>query len=153
MLLKGLTREYATFVTMVKFSKDKKDLEELKRDLINFEFDNKTNRKEESAFNVRTPIKCFTCGKVGHKSAVCRNRMTSTETRNEKCFKCGKIGHLSNNCRGSERSHKFCSNCKIKGHELKSCYKPGGGAHRSTREATNYAGQKEIVEEEFSFFF
>ena len=68
-LLKGLTREYATFVTMVKFSKDKKDLEELKRDLINFEFDNKTNRKEESAFNVGTPIKCFTCGKVGHKSA------------------------------------------------------------------------------------
>ena len=37
-LLKGLPKEYKTFITMAKFSKDRNDLEEIKRDLVNFEF-------------------------------------------------------------------------------------------------------------------
>ena len=50
-LLKGLPKEYKTFVTMAKFSEDRKDLEEIKRDLVNFEFDLKNTTKEESTFS------------------------------------------------------------------------------------------------------
>ena len=72
-LLKGLLREFESFCTLVKYGQDK-TLEEIKRDLINFEIEKRNDRnteKSESVFftNDRT---CFSCHKRGHIAKFCR---------------------------------------------------------------------------------
>ena len=76
-LLKGLPKDYNTFVTLTKFSKDMKELEEITRGLVNFEFDSKNTSSEERALLAKTPIKCYNCGKIGHKQINCRQRRNS----------------------------------------------------------------------------
>ena len=46
-ILKGLPKNFNTFCTLVKFSKDDKSLNEIKKTLLNFESDHR-NEKEET---------------------------------------------------------------------------------------------------------
>jgi hypothetical protein len=46
-------------------------------------------------FNIET-IKCFKCGKKGHKANMCRSK---TEKKGITCFKCGKAGHIKKDCK------------------------------------------------------
>ena len=69
MVLKGLPREYETFVTLVKFSCESKSLDEIKRDLINFESDRKMKIKGDVSDSVLyvgkpTRIKCYKCNET-----------------------------------------------------------------------------------------
>ena len=57
-ILKGLPKNYNRFITLAKFSSDKKELQEIKRDLVNFEYASNSISKEESVFLAKTPIKC-----------------------------------------------------------------------------------------------
>ena len=72
-LLEGLPREFESFRTLVKFGQDKV-LDEIIRDLINFESEKRNDRntdKSESIFftNDRT---CFNCHNRGHIAKICR---------------------------------------------------------------------------------
>lgn len=47
-------------------------------------------RNSALVVGVQHSVKCFECGKVGHKKNKCRNR---------KCYKCQKIAHVIKYCR------------------------------------------------------
>ena len=98
-LLKGLPREFESFCTLVKYGQDK-TLDEIKRDLINFESEKRNDRnteKSESVFytNDRT---CFNCHQRGHIAKFCRAQPSepNKEKPNSKitCFKCKKLDIL-----------------------------------------------------------
>ena len=78
-IMKGLPKECESFMTLVKFSKEEKGLEEIKRDLINSDNEN-VQKKSESIFYNRQP-KCFNCQKVGHIAKDCRLKKAKTEKK------------------------------------------------------------------------
>ena len=92
-LLKGLPREFESFCTLVKYGQDK-TLDEIKRDLINFESEKRNDRNTENSESVfftkdRT---CFSCHKRGHIAKFCCAQPSepNKEKPNSKitCFKC-----------------------------------------------------------------
>ena len=104
-ILKGLPKEFNTFCTLVKFSKDDKSLNEIKKDLLNFESDHK-NEKEETEHSFISRIKtCFRCNKTGHIAAHCRSKLvnkvnqSSSDRPPVKCFRCLEIGHIARDCK------------------------------------------------------
>ena len=77
-ILKGLSKEFNTFCTLVKFSKDDKSLNEIRKDLLNFESDHRNEKEEtEHSFISRTKT-CFRCNKTGHIAAHCRFKLVNT---------------------------------------------------------------------------
>ena len=46
-ILKGLTDDFDNFVTICKFSKDEQNLDSIKRDLVNFEYDKRQRSNDE----------------------------------------------------------------------------------------------------------
>ena len=100
-ILKGLPKEFNTFCTLVKFSKDDKSLNKIKKDLLNFESDQR-NEKEETEHSFISRIKsCFRCNKTGHTAAHCRSKLvnkvnqSSSDRPPVKCFRCLEIGHIA----------------------------------------------------------
>ena len=75
--MKGLPKEYASFTTLVKFSKEEKGLEEIKRELINFDNENVQKKSESIFYNKER--KCFNFQKVGHMPKDCRLQKANTE--------------------------------------------------------------------------
>ena len=111
---------------MGKFNKDRMDLEEIKRDLVNFEFDLENTIKEESTFFATATVKCCVCGNIGHKQADCRFKKEnrSDQQKTFKCYRCGKTGHFVNECKdGENASLKYCNNCKTKGRDITERFK------------------------------
>ena len=74
-ILKGLPKQFETFSTIAKFSRDEKSLDELKRDLVNFDSERQVIEKEH-AFNSENRV-CFKCHKRGHVSKQCRENLGS----------------------------------------------------------------------------
>ena len=140
-LLKGLPREFESFCTLVKYGQDK-TLDEIKRDLINFESEKRNDRntdKSESVFftNDRT---CFNCDKKGHIAKFCRVQQSgpNKEKPNSKItsFKCKKDGHIAKNC----FTYK-----KFESHAMKNERK------NNSKESQNLVSEEQ-EEESFSFF-
>ena len=46
-ILKGLTDDFDNFVAICKFSKDEQNLDSIKRDLVNFEYDKRQHSNDE----------------------------------------------------------------------------------------------------------
>ena len=65
-ILKELPKQFETFSTIAKFSRDEKNLDDLKRDLVNFDSERQVIEKEH-AFNSENRV-CFKCHKRGHVS-------------------------------------------------------------------------------------
>ena len=106
-ILKGLPKEYENFATLVKYSKDEKTLEEIKRDLINFDNENVKTKTESVFFNKER--KCFNCERMGHIAKECRFKKTiseQTKASQMKCFKCGEHGHIAKFCRKQQKHEK-----------------------------------------------
>jgi len=50
---------------------------------------------------MRGGVKCYNCGKFGHKASDCGNggnRQNRRGPRDMKCYKCGEPGHRANEC-------------------------------------------------------
>ena len=169
-LLKGLPKDFETFCALVKFTKETKSLDEVKRDLINFDTDRRKPRAEETTFLSRNEVKCHLCGGPGHESFECTQK-ARTETKQTKSFgqprvffKCSKPGHIAKFCPSQVTSRdsnhrmpeRFCNHCKKKGHTLSTCFKlRGNQSNRGTDEARlavqqDDSGKNEEVQ--FSFF-
>ena len=76
-IMKGLPKEYESFTTLVKFSKEEKGLEEIKRDPINFDNENVQKKNESIFYNKER--KCFNCQNVGHIAKDCRLKKANIE--------------------------------------------------------------------------
>lgn len=50
-------------------------------------------------------IKCYNCGKIGHKSFNCKTG-NSSGRKPIKCYSCGKMGHTSNKCFRKNENNK-----------------------------------------------
>ena len=75
-LLKGLPNEFDNFVTLAKYGSEDKSLDELKRDLINFDTERRieSDRKNASESVFLTKQKrCHNCNKIGHIAKFCRS--------------------------------------------------------------------------------
>jgi hypothetical protein len=108
-VLKGLSSEYDTFVTVQNMSREAIDFGEMKKSLVNFsnskglaQVDRYTG---ENAFNAtrfqgngRGIIKCYSCNEVGHKSNECTKKKGYPQKQGYKCYKCGEEGHMARNC-------------------------------------------------------
>ena len=71
-LSKWLPREFERFCTLVKYGQDK-TLDEIKRDLINFESEKRNDRNTEKSESVlfTNDWTCFNCHKRGHIAIFC----------------------------------------------------------------------------------
>ena len=106
-ILKGLPKENENIATLVNYSKNEKTLEEIKRDLINFDNENMKTKTESVFFNKER--KCFNCQKIGHIAKECRLKKTTHEQTKAspiKCFKCGEHGHIAKFCRKQQKPEK-----------------------------------------------
>ena len=141
-LLKGLQKENENFATLVKYSKDEKTLEEIKRDLINFDNENVKTKTDSLLFNKER--KCFNCEKIGHIAKECRFKKTipeQTKASQMKCFKCGEHGHIAKFCRKQQK------------HEKKFVSQSRRTNQRGTQNLVEEQNLEEEEEEEiFSFF-
>lgn len=74
-----------------------------------------------------TPLKCFNCGKPGHKASRCHqnkeNMKAGINKQNNKCAFCGRLGHTEMDCFRKKNMNKHCSFCNMKGHTLEECRK------------------------------
>ena len=102
---KGLPKEFNTFCTLVKLSKDDRSLNEIKKSLLNFESDHRNEKEEtEHSFISRTKT-CFRCNKTGHIAAHCRSKLvnkvnqSSSDRPPVKCFRCLEMEHIARNCK------------------------------------------------------
>ena len=89
-IMRGPHKEYESFTTLVKFSKEEKGLEEMKRDLINFDNENVQKKSESIVYD--NERKCFNCQKVGHIAKDCRLKKAKPEQIRGQpinCFNCG----------------------------------------------------------------
>ena len=110
--LKGLPKQFKTFSTIAKFSRDEKSLDELKRDLVNFDSERQVIEKEH-AFNSENRV-CFKCQKRGHVSKQCRENLSSRRdsegrARKIQCYECKEFGHIAKYCQAKK---KFISKTK-----------------------------------------
>ena len=103
--LKGLPKEYENFATLVKYNKDEKTVEEIKRVLINFDNENVKTKTESIFFNKEW--KCFNCQKLGHIAKKVRLQKTTHEQISPmKCFKCDEQRHIAEFCRKQQKPEK-----------------------------------------------
>ena len=143
LVLKGLPREYESFVTVKNYSGGEVKLEfaTLKKELLNYEMAQKPLANQEFSNSSFQKVQCHGCKQFGHKASVCRSR-------NVKCHNCNEMGHMAKYCSAPRKEGNVCEYCKRPGHDANRCYKKNP-ALRTTRPQAN------IVEEEhidlFSF--
>lgn len=105
MMLKGLPSRFSTFVTVMTQRQTQPSLTDFKKALKDFEETEKYREPEAMSNSImklrinqdREQVKCYTCGRIGHKSPECRSK--------EKKF----------------RKKRWCENCTSQTHDTKYC--------------------------------
>ena len=97
-VLKGLPQHFTSFATVFKYSHELKSFLDLKRDLVNVDSESLKILKPKSTdqgsgLHSSKDMKCFKCGKIGHKQAQCRSKTVAII-----CCECGEKGHKANAC-------------------------------------------------------
>ena len=111
-LLKCLPNKFDNFVTLVKYGCEDKSLDELKRDLINFDTERRIQSDREKAGEsvfLTKQKRCHNCNKLGHTAKFCRsnnnrkphNPQPSTKKVNQ-CYNCNKLGRIATACRNKK---------------------------------------------------
>ena len=113
-ILKGPTDDFKYFLTLCKFSKNEKNLNSDKGDLVNVEIDerqlNSVERPESTNFgNNRqtTKLKCNFCGKMGNKEEFCF--ANDSNKNNINCHIFCTSGHLAKDCCKPRQNKNYCS--------------------------------------------
>ena len=111
-LLKALPNEFDNFFTLVKYGSEDKSLDELKRDLINFDTERiiESDRKNASESVFLTKQKrCHNCNKFGHIAKFCRSNNNPKPHNPQpntskviQCYNCNKFGHIATECRNKK---------------------------------------------------
>ena len=138
-LLKGVPNQFDNFFTLVKYGREDKSLDELMRDLTNFDTERRieSDRKNASDSVFLTKQKrCHSCNKIGHNAKVCRSNKNrkphNPQLSTSKVIQCY-------NCNNFAQKATECRNEKFESH-----------ARRSVRnEKQNLAKDEEY----FSFFY
>lgn len=111
MILKGLPDSYKQFSTVVSHKDKPMSLGEFKSALRSFE-ESERSRELPNAVgenimkcfndnNSNSKLKCFGCGKIGHKKYQCKIRKT-TNYKNRWCINCKSNTHDTNYCRKND---------------------------------------------------
>ncbi|XP_040079039.2 uncharacterized protein LOC120850576 [Ixodes scapularis] len=66
------------------------------------------NEDKHARGGLRKSIRCFLCGKIGHKAENCRSN--GQAMRSLACWNCGRSGHKAENCKGRQ-SEKHQASC------------------------------------------
>ena len=76
-VLKGLPNSFESFVIVFKFSHEAKFFADLKRGFLNFDSDSCRSQPEQGTNSHFTKdVKCFKCGKIGHRQSECRAKVS-----------------------------------------------------------------------------
>ena len=101
-VLKGLLNSFASFATGFKFSHEDKTFADLKGDLLNFDSDScRGQTDKETSSHFTKDVKCFECGKIGHRQSECRAKVSALV-----CYACGEKGHKANECTKKKNNSK-----------------------------------------------
>ena len=65
------------------------------------------------------PLKCFGCGKSGHKRTECTQALPAS-----KCYQCHQTGHKKDQCPQSKVTRLVCYRCGQPGHKQTECSVP-----------------------------
>lgn len=111
--------QFESRIQRIAFTTEIKTRSRLQQELLAFSFTkrkmlaNDRDAPDTKRFkNSHSQVKCFTCGKMGHKSAVCRSKISfkqlhggmssikgsSGANPRVQCFKCKKSGHYASRC-------------------------------------------------------
>ena len=117
MVLKGLPPNYRTFSTIVTQRESEFTFMDFKVRLRNFEESEKsqTSQKihEDAIMQTRShnmDIKCYSCGKMGHKAPKCRKRMEEER----KTYSSNRQNHGCENCKSDTRDTNYYRNKSVK---------------------------------------
>ena len=129
MMLKGLPSELKSFVTVTTQRRKPHTLSSFKQALRTHEETMKACEKETDSDNVmflkNQKIKCYGCGKIGHKKSECRNPITYLRSSS-----------------GKQGQKRWCSVCRTKTHYTYQC-----------REKTNKDSAKSCEDISHTFAF
>jgi hypothetical protein len=114
-------------------------IEEVRTELnLRFERLKKHDKPMEHAYYMGAKFKgkCHWCGKIGHKSVECRQRITgkpkyeennlnhkNQQNKNNNNSSYNNNNGNTNNNNSNKRKELFCSYCHKKGHEINECRK------------------------------
>ena len=125
MILKGLPASFSAFATVINQKDDDQRFIDFKTSLRSF---------EESE-------NCRAAHTTENENVL---KVMSKESKGIKCFSCGKMGHKSSQCYNKSNSkNMWCNICKSKSHDYKNCRKKKSSVQTVSSQSSNHSRSDE----------